>query len=321
MACSVWSPPSSSSRGHVNVQTPYRKSAGSISLPIWFIIVASALALAAGCGAPATPISIRNAVNSTAQPGEAPTSMVLAATAVPATRGAAAQATTAATQMPAATTDEMAGMNTSGTAAATQPAAPTNAPGGAATATPFVLANVLFGTESAATAAATQPAAPTNAPGGAATATPFLLTNALSGTQAATTQATTSTSQTTPTVSVATATTAAAAVAGTQAASASGGQGNPKHGQQIFTGVGTCTTCHDVAQGIQIVGPSLKGVATRAGTRKPGMSASDYLHESIMKPNAFVVPNFVAGIMPQNFAQTLSAKDIDDVVAYLLTLK
>jgi cytochrome c len=187
-----------------------------------------------------------------------------------------------------------------GTQAATQAAATTSSgtAGGAPTATPFVLANVLFGTPSTATAAATgapQTAAPTTIPPTTVPAT------------------------TAPTVSAATA--APTTAAGTQAASASAGQGDPKHGQQIFTGVGTCSTCHDVAQGIQIVGPSLKGVATRAATRKPGMSASDYLHESIVNPNAYVVQGFVGGVMPQNFAKTLSAKDIDDLVAYLLTLK
>jgi cytochrome c len=199
----------------------------------------------------------------------------------------------------------MAGMSMGGTQAATQAAATTassgtagGAAGSTATATPFVLANVLFGTQSAATTAATgvpPTPAPTTIP-----PTPALTT-------------------TVPAVSAATA--APTTAAGTQAASASGGQGDPKHGQQIFTGVGTCSTCHDVAQGIQIVGPSLKGVATRAATRKPGMSASDYLHESIVNPNAYVVQGFVAGVMPQNFAKTLSAKDIDDLVAYLLTLK
>ncbi|GEM_PF-635076 len=290
MACSAWSQPLSSSRGPVNGKTHYRNSTGKSSLLKRFIVAASALVLAAGCGAPATPISIRNAANATAQPSEAPTSAALAATAVPATR----PATEAATAAP--TTDQMAGMSMGGTQAAATTASSGTAGGAAgstATATPFVLANVLFGTQSASTTAATgvppTPALTTIPP------TPALTTIPL--------------------------TPAPTTAAGTQAASASGGQGDPKHGQQIFTGVGTCSTCHDVAQGIQIVGPSLKGVATRAATRKPGMSASDYLHESIVNPNAYVVQGFVAGVMPQNFAKTLSAKDIDDLVAYLLTLK
>ncbi len=101
----------------------------------------------------------------------------------------------------------------------------------------------------------------------------------------------------------------------------SAGAGDVAKGKAVFNGVGTCSACHDVANGVQIVGPSLKGVATRAGTRKPGMAALDYLHESIVAPNAFVVPGFAPGIMVQSLAQTLSAQQINDVLAYLMTLK
>ncbi len=102
---------------------------------------------------------------------------------------------------------------------------------------------------------------------------------------------------------------------------ASGNKGNAANGKTLFNGVGTCNTCHDATSGIQIVGPSLKGVATRAATRKPGMAAEDYLRESLLKPNAFVVQGFPSGVMPQNFAQMLNSKQIDDIIAYLLTLK
>ena len=189
----------------------------------------------------------------------------------------------------------------------------------APTATTWVLRNVVFGPDTPTAQSSAKPAtaAPTSASSGASTAAPTVASTVASTVAPTTTLAATQASA--PTTAPATAPATAAANAG--GASASGGQGDPQHGKQIFTGSGTCFTCHDTAQGIQIVGPSLKGVATRAETRKPGMSAIDYLHESIVKPNAFVVQGFVAGVMPQNFAQQLSAKDIDDVVAYLLTLK
>lgn len=51
------------------------------------------------------------------------------------------------------------------------------------------------------------------------------------------------------------------------------------------------------------------------------MPAETYLREAILQPNKFVVPGFASGIMPQAFATTLNPQQINDVVAYLLTLK
>jgi cytochrome c551/c552 len=99
------------------------------------------------------------------------------------------------------------------------------------------------------------------------------------------------------------------------------GTGDPVDGKIIFSGIGACNSCHDVARDARIVGPSLKGIATRAGERKQGMSADAYLHESILNPNVFIVPDYPQGLMPQNYGQILSTQQINDLVAYLLTLK
>jgi len=140
--------------------------------------------------------------------------------------------------------------------------------------------------------------------------------------QAATQSATAQVGATTEATQVAAATTPTKVAA----TAASGGattnvEGDPAKGKALFTGLAGCSACHDFQSGIQIVGPSLKGVATRAATRKPPMSAVDYLRESIMTPNAFVVKGFPSGVMPQNFAQQFSPKQINDLIAFLLTLK
>jgi hypothetical protein len=67
------------------------------------------------------------------------------------------------------------------------------------------------------------------------------------------------------------------------------------------------------------VGPSLAGVGARAGTRRPDYTAEMYLYESIVYPNAYVVPTFVGGIMPRDYRQRLSEQEIGDLVAFLAT--
>lgn len=98
----------------------------------------------------------------------------------------------------------------------------------------------------------------------------------------------------------------------------SNGAGDPVKGQTVFNSKG-CAGCHSTGTNT-VVGPGLGGVATRAATRKPGMSAQAYLDESILAPSAFVVPGFTAGVMPTLF-QSTGDEGFKDLVAYLLTLK
>ena len=82
-----------------------------------------------------------------------------------------------------------------------------------------------------------------------------------------------------------------------------------------------CITCHSLEPDVVIVGPSQAGLATRAETRVPGQSAEDYIRNSITHPNDYVVEGFAEGVMYQNYATDLTADEIDDLVAYTLTLK
>lgn len=68
-------------------------------------------------------------------------------------------------------------------------------------------------------------------------------------------------------------------------------------GGQIFNGKGTCTICHRIGQ-VGARAPDLAGVGMRAGTRKPGVSATAYLLESLLDPGAYVVEGFPP-IMPK----------------------
>ena len=99
-----------------------------------------------------------------------------------------------------------------------------------------------------------------------------------------------------------------------------------ENGKSLFnqTTIGAtagCKTCHSLEAGTVIVGPSLAGIATRAATTVPGLSAEEYLRQSILVPDAYVVKEFPASIMPNGWAKQLSQEQVDQLVAYLLTIK
>lgn len=87
-------------------------------------------------------------------------------------------------------------------------------------------------------------------------------------------------------------------------------------------GVNTgCRVCHSLDPGAVIIGPSFDGVATAATTRVPGLTAEEYLWQSIVDPDAFVVDGFDPGVMLENFNETLTDEQIDNLVAFLLTFE
>jgi mono/diheme cytochrome c family protein len=82
-------------------------------------------------------------------------------------------------------------------------------------------------------------------------------------------------------------------------------------GAQVFADNG-CGGCHALAAAGSggVVGPNLDEAL-------PGQSAA-MIEESILDPNAELVKGFPANVMPANYGQTLSKKEIEDLVQYLL---
>ncbi|MCI0398167.1 MAG: cytochrome c [Chloroflexi bacterium] len=80
-----------------------------------------------------------------------------------------------------------------------------------------------------------------------------------------------------------------------------------------------CATCHAVEPETIIVGPSLAGLAGRAGSQAEGLDARLYIETSILKPSAYLVEGF-SDVMPDTFGTRLSGEELDALVAYLLTL-
>lgn len=105
--------------------------------------------------------------------------------------------------------------------------------------------------------------------------------------------------------------------------------GDAAAGEALSVSLG-CTACHIAAP----VGPAWlpkdgqPGIGTLASQRYlapdyTGNAATpeQYLFESIVNPNAYLVSGFAAGLMPQNYADTLTDQDMANLIAYLLTLK
>ncbi len=91
-------------------------------------------------------------------------------------------------------------------------------------------------------------------------------------------------------------------------------------GERIFFGKGTCSVCHTIHQAGGR-GPDLMGVSARAATRKPGMSGTAYLVESLVNPTAFVVPGYPPIMPPATRPPVgLNRTELLAVIAYLQSL-
>ena len=109
---------------------------------------------------------------------------------------------------------------------------------------------------------------------------------------------------------------------------ADGAVGNAANGEKLYNQatIGSanapgCITCHSLEAGVVLVGPSHNGLGTRAATAVDGMTAEEYLTQSIKEPDAHITEGFTAGVMYQNYAQDIPNSQINDIVAFLLTQK
>jgi len=87
-------------------------------------------------------------------------------------------------------------------------------------------------------------------------------------------------------------------------------QGGP--GAQVFASKG-CGGCHTLASANAggTVGPNLDE------SLKPGIDAAA-IEEMIVKPNAEIAKGYPGSVMPQNFGELLSPKELEDLVQFLI---
>ena len=103
--------------------------------------------------------------------------------------------------------------------------------------------------------------------------------------------------------------------------------GDAEKGQLIFENGGSvdgadqhrCSRCHTVdgSDEKNRNGPGLQGISEFGGERVPGLSAAQYIHQSILDPRAYVVDGYpFMSLTARNF---LTEAEVADLVAFLLT--
>ncbi|MGH3143659.1 MAG: c-type cytochrome [Gaiellales bacterium] len=86
--------------------------------------------------------------------------------------------------------------------------------------------------------------------------------------------------------------------------------GSPEAGKAVFLSAG-CGACHTFA------------AAGTSGSVGPDLDEAlqgkdpEFIRQSIVDPNAEIAQGYSAGVMPQNFGEQLSPKQLDDLVAFL----
>ena len=87
-------------------------------------------------------------------------------------------------------------------------------------------------------------------------------------------------------------------------------EGKAPNGKIVFSAQG-CASCHTfkAANATGTVGPDLD-------TALKGKDAA-FVHESIVDPNKEIASGYQPNIMPQNFGQTLTPTQVNDLVAFL----
>lgn len=114
----------------------------------------------------------------------------------------------------------------------------------------------------------------------------------------------------------------------------SGGENPIALGERVFRSASpACIACHSIAPGVNMAGPSLAGLGERAEKllgsadyKGKAKDAAGYIKESITDPSAHVVPGAMysangVSFMPNTYGKSMTPEQLDQVAAYLATLK
>jgi cytochrome c551/c552 len=102
--------------------------------------------------------------------------------------------------------------------------------------------------------------------------------------------------------------------------SASGGGGDAAAGKAVFAANG-CASCHTFkpANATGSVGPNLDTAPTSDAKADHNMALAAFVKESIQNPDAYIAKGYSKGIMPSTFGKSLSSKQLNDLVAFIVS--
>lgn len=103
-------------------------------------------------------------------------------------------------------------------------------------------------------------------------------------------------------------------------------QGDAARGELLYRGMGDvplgCPVCHFH----YAIAPSMSGISERVAhvrlttAENEAKTTEEYLAESILYPNRYIVPTYPDAMGKADFSAVLSVQDVQDIVAYLMTL-
>jgi hypothetical protein len=102
--------------------------------------------------------------------------------------------------------------------------------------------------------------------------------------------------------------------------------GDAGRGERLYRGQGDpplgCPVCHYH----YAIAPPMSGISERVAhmrlttAENAAKTTEEYLAESILYPARYVVPRYADVMSSTNFSRALSLQDVQDIVAYLMTL-